>query len=100
VTLSESADEPTTFWIVIPPLVFSEGITVTITDQKNEMKTLSTSNAIAIERNVVKPMAVVELEDFAKQNGNVGVMKEEAPMTDDDTVYVIGGGKIETQKNE
>lgn len=100
VTLSESADEPTTFWIVIPPLVFSEGITVTITDQKNEIKTLSTSNAITIERNVVKPMAVVELEDFAKHNGNVGVMKEEAPMTDDDTVYVIGGGKIETQKNE
>ena len=100
VTLSESADEPTTFWIVLPPVVFSKGFTATLTNGKDEEMVISTTKSVTIERNVVKPMAVLELKNFGDSAGKVGVLKEEAPMTDDDTVYVIGGGKVETQKNE
>ena len=100
VTLSESADEPTTFWIVLPPVVFSKGFTATLTNDKDEEMVVSTTQSVTFERNVVRPMAVLELKNFGDSAGKVGVLKEEAPMTDDETVYVIGGGKVEIQKND
>lgn len=61
VKIGSTAENATDFWIVIPPTTFEGGFTITITDINDETFTKSTSNEIAIERNVIKPMKTFEV---------------------------------------
>ena len=56
VTIGDSENEATTFWMVVPPTRFTQGFTVTATTTDDVTFTQSTSNEIAIARNRVKPM--------------------------------------------
>ena len=94
VKLGETKESATSFWIVLAPAVFETGFSVVLTNDKHEEIAVSTTNKVVIERNVVKPMAALELMN---PGVGVGVFKEEAPMTDDDKIYVIGGGEITTE---
>jgi surface protein len=47
---------PTPFYIALPPTVFTNGLTVTVTFDSGVEKTLSTDRTIEIKRNVVTPM--------------------------------------------
>ena len=62
VKLGTSAETATAFWIVVPPTTFDEGFEITITDINGSTFTKSTSKEVAIERNVIKPMAAFEVE--------------------------------------
>ena len=62
VKLGTSAETATAFWIVVPPTAFDEGFEITITDINGGTFTKSTSKEVAIERNVIKPMAAFEVE--------------------------------------
>lgn len=93
IQLGETEEQATSFWIVLAPTVFETGFSVILTNVKDDEITVSTSNRIVIERNIVKPMAELEVMN---PKGVVGILKEEAPMTDDDKVYVIGGGEIKS----
>ena len=53
--------EPTTFWIVVPPVTFEDGFTVTITDMSGCSITQTTNNKVVIERNVVSSMEAVNV---------------------------------------
>ena len=59
VKVSESSDNPTDFWFVVPPTTFSEGITVTATDVNGKTFTKSTNSRFAIGRNALQPMAAL-----------------------------------------
>lgn len=61
VLLSDSGNEPTTFWIVVPPVTFENGFTVTITDMSGCSITKKTENKVVIERNVVSSMEAVNV---------------------------------------
>lgn len=61
VKIGSTAENITDFWIVIPPTTFEDGFTITITDINDETFIKSTSNEIAIERNVIKPMKAFEV---------------------------------------
>ena len=50
----------TAFYIALPPQTFESGFTVDIECDGYEAMTLSTSNALTIERNHIQPMASVE----------------------------------------
>ena len=91
IKLGETKDQATSFWFVLAPVVFETGFSVVLTNAKNDEIIISTSNKIIIERNTVKPMAELEITN---PKGVVGILKEEAPMTNDEKVYVIGGGEI------
>lgn len=91
IKLGETEESATFFWIVLAPTVFETGFSVVMTNAKDDEITVSTSNKIVVERNMVKPMAVLEVMN---PKGEVGIFKEEAPMTNDDKIYVIGGGEI------
>ena len=52
--------EATSFYIALPPQTFESGFTVDIECDGYEAMTLSTSNALTIERNHIQPMASVE----------------------------------------
>ena len=59
VTLGE---EVTTFYLSLPPQTFANGFTVDIESKGNEILTLSTTNEVVIERNMIQPMTAVEAE--------------------------------------
>lgn len=62
VKLGASAETATAFWIVVPPTTFDEGFEITVTDVNGNTFTKTTSKEVAIERNVIKPMAAFEVE--------------------------------------
>ena len=66
VKIGSNMENATEFWIVVPPTTFEGGFTITITDINDETFTKSTSNEIAIERNVIKPMKAGEVEIVAE----------------------------------
>ena len=59
VTLGE---EVTTFYLSLPPQTFAKGFTVDIESEGYEILTLSTTNKLVIERNMIQPMTAVEAE--------------------------------------
>ena len=62
VMLSSDAENPTEFWVVVPPTTFDGGITITITNTDGGVFEQTTTNAVAIERNIIQPMSAVEVE--------------------------------------
>ena len=62
VVLSADAENPTEFWVVVPPTEFNKGITISVTNAYNAVFEKSTSNKIVVERNIIQPMSAVEVE--------------------------------------
>lgn len=60
-TIGSTEEMATAFWIVVPPTTFKNGFTITITDVNGKTFIKETSNEIAIERNVIKPMKAFEV---------------------------------------
>ena len=54
--------EATSFYIALPPQTFANGFTVEIESDGYKPMTLSTENALTIERNTIQPMASVECD--------------------------------------
>ena len=54
--------EAISFYISLPPQTFANGFTVEIESDGYKPMTLSTSNALTIERNTIQPMASVECD--------------------------------------
>ena len=61
VAAGHKAESATTFWFVVPPTTFAEGITVTITSTSDEVFEKSTNKPVVIERNTIQPMAAFEV---------------------------------------
>lgn len=80
VSLATTAETATEFWMVIPEVTFTSGITITVTDSFDATFTKSTSNEIIIERNMIQPMAAVgfdmlyEVGDLVTYGGANGVV--------------------------
>lgn len=62
VKIGTTEETATAFWIVVPPTTFEEGLTITITEIDGESFNKSTSNAVVVERNIIKPMAAFDVE--------------------------------------
>ena len=60
VQVGASSAEATSFWLVVPPVTFEKGFTITITDVNGGIMTKSTSKEQVIVRNEVKSMAAFE----------------------------------------
>ena len=61
ITLGKDKNNATQFWFVLPVTTFEKGIKITVTDSEGNLFTKSTSKSIAIERNLVQPMAALEV---------------------------------------
>ena len=57
VTIGESADKATTFWFVIPPVTFSKGFSINVTDVNGASASFQTSKEMVISRNSLSRMA-------------------------------------------
>ena len=61
-TLGATAAAATTFWLVVPPTLFSEGITLTVTDDKGGVFEKSTTKPLEIKRNTRSRMSALRVE--------------------------------------
>ena len=67
VKIGSTAETATAFWIVVPPTTFEKGFTITVTDIDGGEFTQTTTNKILVERNVIKPMAALEVVILDKE---------------------------------
>lgn len=70
VKLSSNASEPTTFLFVIPAITFAEGFTMSVTDVDGKVYEKTTKKELAIERNMIQPMAALKAEFKATKPAN------------------------------
>ncbi len=61
VGIGTTAEESTEFWLVVPPTLFPEGFTITVTDTAGKIFAKSTSKSIEIVRNGVLSMSAIEV---------------------------------------
>ncbi len=78
VELGATEAEATTFWIVVPPITFEEGFTITVTDADGGTYTKSTSKPTTINRNEIKSMSALA-PTFTGETENPGI--QEVPET-------------------
>lgn len=57
VTLGATEAEATVFWLVVPPITFEQGFTITVTDAEGGTFVQATSKEVVVERNEIKSMA-------------------------------------------
>ena len=61
VRLGSTASDATTFWLVIPPVTFREGFTVSITDRNGGTVEKATTRSISISRNTLSRMSALRV---------------------------------------
>ena len=61
VVLSEDKANATEFWFVLPVTTFENGFTITVTDVDGGQYVKTTSKSVSIERNIIQPMAALEV---------------------------------------
>ena len=62
IQLGTTGDNSIQFWFVVPPMTFSKGFTISITDADERHFEKSTNKSIAIERNKLAKMTPLEIE--------------------------------------
>ena len=60
VVLGTDAKNATEFWFCLPPVIFTDGIKITVNDMYGNTYTKQTSKTVTIERNKIQPMAALE----------------------------------------
>ena len=68
VALSNSKDEPTEFWFALPPTTFERGVKIEVTDSNDKVSSVETSKKIVVERNKIKPMSALKIEESVPDN--------------------------------
>ena len=56
VTISEDADNPTDFWIVVPPVTLANGFSVTVENDKDDTQVFEVAKSFTFERNMYTNM--------------------------------------------
>lgn len=69
VKIGTTKETSTSFWIVVPPVAFEDGLTVTVEDIEGGTFTKSTSNEIKFTRNVIRPMKAFKVEIEETEDG-------------------------------
>lgn len=72
VELEPSAENIREFWIVVPPMTFEKGISITVTNSDGQKYSKCTKKPIVVERNTVQPMAALAFPgDFYAEGSNI-----------------------------
>ena len=79
VELGASSEESVDFWFVVPPVEFSRGFTISVTQTTGGVFKKSTSNSITIERNRLSKMSLVEVDYLLPETIDLGLSVKWAP---------------------
>ena len=91
VKVGSTLEEATVFWMVVPPMVFDKGITLTITDINGKETTQTSDEQVVVERNVTN--SIQELKD-----NHYAVFHNEDGW--DESVYFGNGSQIHMTKDK
>lgn len=80
VATADKKDGATAFWIALPPMEFTGGFTVDVTDENGVVTTKTVSDPIEIERNVIQPMAAFKVEKQAPPIPDLPTVSTNLPM--------------------
>lgn len=87
VQIGKTAETATAFWLVVPPMTFREGFTVTVTDSEGSLLERSISSQVDILRNTtfrMKPLEVVPEPTYQVTNEYVQKYMDEVYYADMD----------------
>ncbi len=73
IRLGTSAETATTFWLVVPPIVFSKGFSVTVLDNNNGSFEKATTKAFTVNRNTLSRMSALKVIPTASYVDEYGV---------------------------
>lgn len=62
VTVGESPESATAFWFVIPPVTFTDGFAITLTDIKGAQASFNARNERIVSRNAVTRMSALKID--------------------------------------
>lgn len=77
IMVGSTEENYTEFWFALPPVSFSRGFTVKVTDVYGQSFSKKTSNALTIERNHLEKMAPIEL-NMPPQSGSDNIVFADA----------------------
>ncbi len=90
VDLSSDSENPTAFWFVLPPVKFEKGFTIKVVDAKTGGSyEKSTSNPFTIDRNMIQPMAALEVDEFVVSESQKIYYTAESKITLQDGVFDV-----------
>ena len=100
VELGAAADESVDFWFVVPPVTFSQGFTISVTQTTGRVFRKATSNIITIERNRLSKMSLVEVDYLLPETIDLGLSVKWSPCNlgasrPDESGYYYTWGDIE-----
>ena len=100
VELGAAADESVDFWFVVPPVTFSQGFTISVTQTTGGVYRKATSNIITIERNRLSKMSLVEVDFLLPETIDLGLSVKWSPCNlgasrPDESGYYYTWGDIE-----
>lgn len=75
VEIGNTAECPTDFYIVVPPILFSKGFTVSITDTDGNEYAKSTSKAVTLRANAIQPMAAFLFDPVITTINGTSILK-------------------------
>lgn len=88
VEIGTTAETATTFWFVIPPARYENGITLTVRDGKGGVFVRHTTGSLVIRRNMLKKAAPLEVDKILPEAIDLGLSVKWAP-------YNLGASKPE-----
>lgn len=96
VELSQNPDDPTKFWFVLPgSFTFTDGFSVNVIFSDQTYFKKSTAKQITIERNHIKPMAIL-YPDYTKASGQIRYKYEN---TDNSVPFPLGNTFLDEDGN-
>ncbi len=81
VELGADAEHATEFWFCLPPVTFTGGIKITVTDVYDNAYTKQTTNTVNIVRNDIQPMAALEFKSNAPAATKLWYTRKEGVQT-------------------
>ena len=61
IAIGQTPETATEFWVVLPEITFTKGLTIKVTDSEGCVLEKSTENEVVITRNEIQPMAALEI---------------------------------------
>ena len=89
VGIGTSAETATAFWLVVPPLTFSQGFTVTVTDPAGRIFTKSTTKPFEITRSKLARMAALQTIPTAPPAESITLNKTATQLVPGSTVTLV-----------
>lgn len=94
VKIGTTEETATAFWMVVSPVTFRRGFTITITDVNGKQYTKPTTNLVTLERNVIHPMKAFAVEMEGIPNNQIWYTSSDSKIVTPYATNVFGANIV------